>query len=107
MDFDNPSESGLPYAGFESVLDGIRPLRKFCFIDACHSGEVDKDDYLAESVVSVPAGDLVFRNAGIGSRKLKPNGVRRVNALLQDLFLDVRWGMALPSFQRRRHGGCP
>ena len=93
MDFDNPSESGLPYAGFESVLDGIRPLRKFCFIDACHSGEVDKDDYLAESVVSIPAGDLVFRGAGIGSRKLKPNGVRRVNALLQDLFLDVRWGM--------------
>jgi hypothetical protein len=44
INFNDPSERGLPYESLEGLLDGIRPRKKLMLLDACHSGEVDKDD---------------------------------------------------------------
>lgn len=93
MNFDLPGEEGIAYEDFESVIDGIESIHKLCFIDACHSGEIDKDDYLAENTLTIPAGKVVFRNAATGIRKLKPNGVEQIKTLVQELFLDIRWGV--------------
>lgn len=93
MNFDLPEQEGVSYEDFESIIDSIEPIHKLCFIDACHSGEIDKDDYQTETAITVPAGKIVFRNAGVGIRKLKPNGVEQVKTLVQELFLDIRWGI--------------
>lgn len=93
MNFDRPQQDGIDYRDFEDVLDGISSVYKYCFIDACHSGEIDKDDYLAENTLTQPVGKVVFRQAGVGARKLRPNGVAQVNALVKDLFMDIRYGV--------------
>lgn len=41
--FRKPEEKGLPYSDLENLLDGIRPRKKLMLIDACNSGEVDKE----------------------------------------------------------------
>lgn len=92
MDFANPAQGGIPYDDFVGVLDGTAPVNRYCFIDACHSGELDKDDYLAVNTVAMPEGEeLVFRAAGPGVAAKED--VERVNALLGDMFLDLRWGV--------------
>lgn len=92
MDFANPAQGGIPYDDFVGVLDGTAPVNRYCFIDACHSGELDKEDYLAVNTVAMPEGEeLVFRAAGSGVAAKED--VERVNALLGDMFLDLRWGV--------------
>lgn len=92
MDFNNPSNGGIPYDDFVGVLDGIASVNRVCFIDACHSGELDKEDFLAVNTVEMPAGEeLVFRSAG-NNVKTKED-VEQVNTILSDMFLDTRWGI--------------
>ncbi len=43
-DFDHPNVNSVSYGTFEKLLKDVKPLRKLMFIDACFSGEVDKDD---------------------------------------------------------------
>lgn len=49
IDFIMPSEKGLKYDLLEGLLQGIPARKKMLLIDACHSGEVDKDDDLSEN----------------------------------------------------------
>ncbi|MCB9232767.1 MAG: caspase family protein [Bacteroidia bacterium] len=42
--FEHPAEGGLPYSSLENLLDGIPARNRLILIDACHSGEVDKDE---------------------------------------------------------------
>ena len=44
IDFDNPSLNGIEYEAIESLLDGIKALKKILFMDTCHSGELEKDE---------------------------------------------------------------
>ena len=44
VNFKKPSEKGLPYEDLEGLLDGIPARNKVLMIDACHSGEIDKQD---------------------------------------------------------------
>lgn len=45
LDFENPKSKGINYEDFEDLFDGIPARRKLLLIDACHSGEIDKDDF--------------------------------------------------------------
>ena len=89
VDFDKPEDNGLPYDKLESLLDSIPARKKLLLIDACHSGEVDKDD-------------LVRINKTVDSMKLKKGlkpvayassnaklGMKNSFELMQDLFLNV------------------
>lgn len=92
MDFSDPKKGGIAYDDFMGVFDGVPALNRACFIDACHSGELDKEDYLAVNTVEMPAGEeLVFRSAGqnVSARE----DIERVNAILSDMFRDTRWGV--------------
>ena len=93
MDFDSPAVNGVNYDDFESVLEATESVHRFCFVDACHSGELDKEDYAPDKMEMKPVGKLVFRNAGYGTRQLKANGVEQVQTLFNELFIDVRWGL--------------
>lgn len=92
MDFDNPGANGISYDDFENVLEGVKAVNRLCLIDACHSGEIDKEDYLAETVTNT-SGTVRFRSAGAGMRKLKGHGVAQTKALFEELFMDIRWGI--------------
>lgn len=90
MDFQQPQEKGLAYEDVEGLLDGIKPLKKTLLIDACHSGEIDKEEVeLAEADVK-EEGDIQFRVVGnTASPKL---GTQNTSELTKSLFTDLRKG---------------
>lgn len=91
MDFSNPSEKGLAYEELESLLDGIAPLKKVLFLDACHSGEVDKEEVELLATNSTINSKVKFRNAGAGIQK-KNLGLKTTSELMGELFTDLRRG---------------
>jgi len=90
MDFNNPAEKGLAYEDLEGLLDGIKPLKKTLLIDACHSGEIDKDDVELANNESSEEGDVQFRTVG-NSVKSKL-GIENTAELTKSLFTDLRKG---------------
>jgi Caspase domain len=90
MDFQNPAEKGLAYEDLESLLDGIKPLKKTLMIDACHSGEIDKDEVeLAEA--DIHEGDNIqFRV--VGNTATPKLGSQNTSELTKSLFTDLRKG---------------
>lgn len=90
MDFNNPSERGLAYEDLEGLLDGINPLKKMILIDACHSGEIDKDELDLIASEQVETGDIQFRSVG---NAVKPKlGSQNTTQLAKSLFTDLRKG---------------
>lgn len=89
MDFDLPSKTGIKYEKIEEILDGIPALRKVVFIDACHSGEVDKDELL-----SVNSKGLKTKPVGRGAavRVTRKNQEISVSEVSAELFADLRKG---------------
>ncbi|MEE9408430.1 MAG: caspase family protein [Polaribacter sp.] len=49
MNFKNASERGISYDFLEDLLDDIPPRKKLLLMDACHGGEVDKDDLIVQN----------------------------------------------------------
>ena len=94
MDFMNPSGKGIPYEAIEDVVDGIAPLKKIIFIDACHSGEVDKSEIeFSDSTDEVEDGDLTFRKVGNSvQQKEQALGLQSTSQLTKTLFADLRKG---------------
>lgn len=91
MDFNNPSGKGIPYEELESLVDGIAPLKKVIFLDACHSGEVDKEEVEQLAVNTSSSGNVKFRAAGAGIQK-KNLGLKTTSELMTELFTDLRKG---------------
>jgi uncharacterized caspase-like protein len=91
MDFSNPSNRGLPYEELESLLDGIAPLKKVLFLDACHSGEIDKEEVEQLATNTVVNSKVKYRDAGTGIQK-KNLGLKSTSELMGELFTDLRRG---------------
>ncbi|MBN2682255.1 MAG: caspase family protein [Bacteroidales bacterium] len=93
MDFSNPSIRGIAYEKLEEVLDGIRPLKKILFMDACHSGEIDKDEVKLVQNEVKESGEVTFRNAGSGIISNNSGlGLTITSELTKELFTDLRRG---------------
>ncbi len=43
INFQKPQEKGIPYDNIESLFDDIPARKKLLLLDACHSGEIDKE----------------------------------------------------------------
>jgi WD40 repeat protein len=94
MNFSKPELRGIPYGAIESLLDGIKALKKLLLIDTCHSGELDKDE-IEETTdeTEVEDGEIIFRRVGRTVR-LKDGGLglQSTNELMKSLFTDLRKG---------------
>ena len=90
VDFANPAQKGLPYEALEGLLDGIPARKKLMLIDACHSGEVDKDEVEFVTSNNQQAGKVKYR--GFKNKGVKSIGLKNSFELMQELFNDLRSG---------------
>jgi len=90
MDFTNPSNKGLAYDDLEGLLDGIKPLKKTLIIDACHSGEIDKDEVVLAQNDTQEGDDIQFRT--VGNSVAPKLGMQNTSELTKQLFTDLRKG---------------
>ncbi|MFK8038493.1 MAG: caspase family protein, partial [Crocinitomicaceae bacterium] len=90
MDFSNPAEKGLAYEDLESLMDGIAPLKKTLIVDACHSGEIDKDELALVASSTQETGDIQFRS--VGTSVAPKLGMENTSELAKSLFSDLRKG---------------
>lgn len=94
IDFLNPAVNGLSYDNFENLFDGIPARHKLILIDACHSGEVDKDEQLQTPTLAMVQKDEVQN--GVKSRGFKSTvnrlGLSNSFELMQEMFADLRKG---------------
>jgi WD40 repeat protein len=67
MDFTDPSKRGISFDDLENLLDSIPARKKLLMVDACHSGEVDKEDTtpLLTAANVEKSQDITFRGGNI------------------------------------------
>ncbi|MEI6765670.1 MAG: caspase family protein [Bacteroidota bacterium] len=99
MNFSKPAQSGILYDDLEGLLDGIPAREKLLLMDACHSGEVDKED-----VFEIKDTNLVLADGAKGDLKTygykgikiekQNNGLGLQNSfeLMQELFANLSRG---------------
>lgn len=93
ISFEQPGQFGLPYDDLESLMDGIRPRKKLMLIDACHSGEVDKEEFgRIESGKADLGAKGVTARSSIKVTPKKTLGMTNSFELMQQLFSNVRRG---------------
>ncbi|HEY1115805.1 MAG TPA: caspase family protein [Chitinophagaceae bacterium] len=90
VNFQKPEEGGLPYEVLESLLDSIPARKKLMLIDACHSGEVDKEEM--EKIAAVNAASAPGEGAKGATPillKTQKTGMKNSFELMQELFVNV------------------
>ncbi len=86
VNFDKPEQNGLPYDELESLLDSIPARKKLMLIDACHSGEVDKDDLIR---LNASSDSLIKGLKPVAYKKEGHLGLKNSFELMQSLFVNV------------------
>lgn len=90
-DFSHPEESAISFEDFEGVFDGIESLNKLILIDACHSGEIDKEDVQTVMSEETKRGKILFRGTGLGQESLE-------SQVMKSQFNDIRRGSGATVF---------
>jgi hypothetical protein len=95
IDFKRPEKNGLPYKALEKLLDSIPARQKLLFIDACHSGEVDKEAIQNMKVILGDTTNNLAQGSKSGIELLVDEstvGLKNSFELMQELFVDVGRG---------------
>lgn len=89
MAFSDPAKNGVPFSVFDEMLEMTKSRKKIMFLDACHSGEIDKDEVVKTFVTDDRENeeDLIFRRVGNTVKNID-----EVNSfeLSKALFADMR-----------------
>ena len=90
-DFSRPGGKGIPYEELESLLDGIPARQKLFLLDACHSGEIDKESVALIKEKQTADGKVQFRSF---DTRIVPvySGLENAFELMKQLFVDLRRG---------------
>ncbi len=92
VDFKNPEIGGIKYEAVESLYDCIAARKKLLLLDACHSGEVDREGNL-KVVDILPSGVTERRTKGSqlleGQDKIS---LHNSFELMQDIFTNLSKG---------------
>lgn len=92
IDFNNPEDKGLPYDVVNTMLDGMACRNRLIMIDACHSGEVDKDEEVTRSAISMTNANVKM-NQKSGATLVRPKaGLKNSFTYMKTLFGDVSKG---------------
>jgi len=91
IDFNNPEYNGFAYSEIEKLLDSIPARKKLVLMDACHSGEIDKEEdilisYKNPNIKEIDSKGVAFFESS--------NSLTRTNSfeLMQDLFANLSKG---------------
>lgn len=91
IDFLKPEEKGLAYERLEDLLMAIPARNKVLLMDACHSGEVDKEEVmLVANTEKVEEGEIKFRS--VNGKVVPRVGLQNSFELMKHLFADLRRG---------------
>ena len=88
VDFEDLGKGGIPYETMEDLLDGIPARKKLMLLDACHSGEIDKEEVAKVKETELSYGAVAFR--AVGGTGLKQVGLNNSFELMKELFADIR-----------------
>lgn len=92
INFLKPEEGGFAYTALESMLDSIPARKKLMLIDACHSGEVDKEDMKKiKTAISTEkkVKDGVKGAVPVEFEDEKKLGMKNSFELMQELFVNL------------------
>jgi hypothetical protein len=88
IDFNKPSANGILYEDFENLVAEVPALQKTILLDACHSGEIEKDEVEQSDSVLV-SENIIFRNVGAG---IKNKEELNSSDILKNVFSEMRKG---------------
>jgi WD40 repeat protein len=90
-DFNQPRHKAIPYETLEALLDGIPARQKLLLLDACHAGEIDKEEVTLVKTQNTSDGAVKFRAFGNHPmpRRL---GLENAFELMKTMFIDLRRG---------------
>lgn len=91
MDFGKPGINGISYETLEWILDSIPARNKLLLIDACQSGEVDKDIRNLKVKTDTINDALVLKGSSVEIRN-GALGLQSSLDLLKELFSDIDKG---------------
>ena len=103
IDFFDPSVNGLKYEDIEGLLDGIPARNKMLLMDACHSGEVDKQDGV--EIADKADGDETRGAVTVSKRKKTKNSLGNSFELMRLLFSDLKKGTGTVVISAASGGG--
>lgn len=90
VNFENPEKGGLPYDALENLLDSIPARKKLMLIDACHSGEVDKEEMQKyRRVMNDKTKEGLKGGAVENMDSTATVGMKNSFELMQELFVNV------------------
>lgn len=92
MNFARPAEGGLAYQDVEQLFDRSEARQRLLFIDACHSGEIDRSQRGLVEQLQTPAGDVAMRSKSGGGNYRAKAGLSNSFAYMKNLFSDISKG---------------
>lgn len=89
MSFSNPEENGVPFDWFDETLLNTASRKKLLILDACHSGEIDKEEVKVKTEEVTTNENINFRVAGTAIQNKNDEEISAFQ-LSRMLFADTR-----------------